>query len=516
MPNFTANLNITTGRGDKLIATKTGNYTEVFNIRQQVDNANAFVAILAGGSSKAIASINDCKSMIIKNTGLVGGEIKVIDVASADGTPDTSGSARYKFFMLGAGEFIYFPNIRQMSGSGANSTANSVTLDNQVPNANMYIALNNVAAGDAQLVAEAIDGSETEIDVDEGAYFYVGDLIRVGNEVMEVTGISSNTLTVIRASHGSSAASHSDDTAIRMPFFNAYGGLAYNRYSVAQTDSNGNFMATNFFGYGRNTDGSGNRESNGIVAGSVAIKFYEAGYQNMTNDGGITAGTNSGLSASTTYYLSIAQNGGSTDAITFTTDSSNVNFGGTNGIISKLQDAVDALVYDPSKNGYEDGVIFSIVQGNLRCTSKSHLSTSAISITTNTAGTAGTDELFDTSNVIGRFPATIPSAVAAKLPPDTIIDKKSGLEIQNISKMAYDDSFGNIRGVCGGSINYETGAITLLDAPRNAEMVVSGNYGSSQSGGNRFSTDDGNSITSIQGRSCNSKIDTTIEIIGLK
>ena len=121
-----------------------------------------------------------------------------------------------------------------------------------------------------------------------------------------------------------------------------------------------------------------------------------------------------------------------------------------------------------------------------------------------------------TSNVIGRFPATIPSAVAAKLPPDTIIDKKSGLEIQNIAKMAYDDSFGNIRGVCGGSINYETGAITLLDAPRNAEMVVSGNYGSSQSGGNRFSTDDGNSITSIQGRSCNSKIDTTIEIIGLK
>ena len=106
MPNFTANLNITTGRGDKLIASKTGNYTEVFNIRQQVDNANAFVAILAGGSSKAIASINDCKSMIIKNTGLVGGEIKVIDVASADGTPDTSGSARYKFFMLGAGEFI--------------------------------------------------------------------------------------------------------------------------------------------------------------------------------------------------------------------------------------------------------------------------------------------------------------------------------------------------------------------------------------------------------------------------
>ena len=516
MPNFTANLSITTGRGDKLVSSKTGVYNDILNLRQLVDNSNAHVLMLTGSKTIGAATLPDAKSLVIKNTGVVGAEIVVRTVTSTDGTPDTSGSYAYQKYLLASKEFIYFPNIRQMYGAVINSTANAYTLDNQVPDSNMYVALNNVAAGDPQLLNEAVDsGAETAIDVDEGAYFYVGDIIRLENDVCEVVSISSNTITVIRGTHGSTKATHAEDVAIRLPFFNAYGGLAFDRYSVAQTDSSGNFMATNFFGYGRNTDGSGNRESMGIVAGSFSCKFYESGYQNMTNDGGITSSTSTGLTAETTYYLSVAQNGGSTDAVTFTTGT-NVAFGGTNGVISKLQTMVDDLFKDPSKNGYEDGATFAIVEGNLRCTSKSHLSTSAIAITTNTAGTAGTDELFDASNVIGRFPATIPSAVAAKLPPDTILDKKSGLEIQNISRMAYDDGFGNINGVCGGSISYDSGVIIFLNAPPNAEFVVSANYGSSQSGGNRFTTDDGNSIVDIRARSTNSKIDTTIELIGVR
>ena len=73
-----------------------------------------------------------------------------------------------------------------------------------------------------------------------------------------------------------------------------------------------------------------------------------------------------------------------------------------------------------------------------------------------------------------------------------------------------------IRGVCQGTINYETGAITLTNAPPNANFVFSANYGSSQNGGNRFGSTQGNSIVQVRGRSCNSKVDTTIEIIGLK
>ena len=35
MPNFTATTTITTGRGDTLIATKSGDYNDIFNIRQE-------------------------------------------------------------------------------------------------------------------------------------------------------------------------------------------------------------------------------------------------------------------------------------------------------------------------------------------------------------------------------------------------------------------------------------------------------------------------------------------------
>ena len=138
------------------------------------------------------------------------------------------------------------------------------------------------------------------------------------------------------------------------------------------------------------------------------------------------------------------------------------------------------------------------------------MSTSAILLAAPTSGT--------TPFGVGRLPAiaNVEAPVSSKLPPDTIIDKKTGLETKNISQMAYDNGDGIIQGVCSGTISYSSGAIELTSAPANAEFVLSANYGSSQSGGNRFGADEGNSIAAISGRSCNSKVDTTIEIIGLK
>lgn len=69
MPNFNANLNITTGRGDTLTASKSGNYSEIFNIRQTVDNANGGNLLLTGGKTMGVATINDAKSLIIKILG---------------------------------------------------------------------------------------------------------------------------------------------------------------------------------------------------------------------------------------------------------------------------------------------------------------------------------------------------------------------------------------------------------------------------------------------------------------
>ena len=73
----------------------------------------------------------------------------------------------------------------------------------------------------------------------------------------------------------------------------------------------------------------------------------------------------------------------------------------------------------------------------------------------------------------------------------------------------------HVKGKCNGSINYTTGAITLLSAPPNAEFVISANYGSAHSGGVQFGSAIANSIHQIKARSCNQKIDTLIEVIGL-
>jgi len=66
----------------------------------------------------------------------------------------------------------------------------------------------------ANLLAEALDNSETGVDVDDGSVFVVNDAIRVDNEEMLITNISSNTLTVTRGQNGTSAATHNDNAAI--------------------------------------------------------------------------------------------------------------------------------------------------------------------------------------------------------------------------------------------------------------------------------------------------------------
>jgi len=76
---------------------------------------------------------------------------------------------------------------------------------------------------------EALDSSETGVDVDDGSKFASGDYILVEQEIMKVTGVSSNTLTVTRdlannndtttVSAGShDATSHADNTAVSLIF----------------------------------------------------------------------------------------------------------------------------------------------------------------------------------------------------------------------------------------------------------------------------------------------------------
>ena len=532
MAKLSESLTIRTGKGETFNFNFTEQYNEVFNLRQEVDNTNAFITLLTPSTTIGQSSIRNAKSIVVRNDGEVGAEIQfqitdyadssnVDDANLIDISGDGASTTRYVTTLLGAGEYMFLPNARWVSYENDTSGANAkpttsgayLTLDT-----NEYVdSTANVDSATASGVVSSASATTVYLEPYTSAanctanLFHIGDLIRIDDEIMEVTAIgdksnlANNTLTVIRATHGSTATTNSADTdPVRLPFFNAYGD--FDEFTVTQTDTSGRFKAMNFFGFGRVADST----SDGIVPGSIAGKFYDAGYQAFGMKG-ITPSSNSGLSVSTTYYLSVSIDGATTDKITFTTDANNVNFGGTNGVVQKLQTAIDALFYNPAKNGFQKGATVGIINGDVRVTSKQRLSTSAISLTTNTDGTSGTDELFDGSNKIGRIPVAASGAVAARLPDDTIINSE-GVTVTNRGVFFYDDGHGNIKGSATGSINYQTGKIDFIGVA-SAEFSITANYDSAHGGGNRSTTNAQNMIVEIAARSCNSKINSTIEIV---
>ena len=309
---------------------------------------------------------------------------------------------------------------------------------------------------------------------------------------------------------GTTAASHGDGETLRIQFSNDYAD--FDKYSTSQTDASGRFKATNFFGYGRYAA----QEAAGIVAGSISGKFYSAGYQELGLSG-ITSSTESGLAASTEYGFDITVDGSGlidSDDLKFTT-SANTKFGGSDGVLRKIQDIFDTLYYTAASGStgslIGEKVTVSIVNGDIRFTSGQRLSTSAILLAAPSGGET-------TPFGVGRMPAIgdVQAAVAARLPDDTIQDRKTGASSPNKGAFFYDDGRGNISGACSGTINYESGAIDLSGCPPNANFVVSANYGAAHAGGNKFEAAYANSIMQIQARSTNAKINTTIDLIGIK
>ena len=276
----------------------------------------------------------------------------------------------------------------------------------------------------------------------------------------------------------------------------------FDKFSTSQTDKNGVFHAKNFFGYGR----TGDAISDGIQAGSIGIKFYQAGYQEIGLSG-ISANTNTGLAASTTYQFNITVDGGSTFAnLAFTTDSSNLNFGGRNGVLNKIQDALNVQYYT-SGNLFEKRVTVGIVAGDVRFTSGQYLSGSAIALAAPSSGT--------TPFGVGRLPAiaNVEAAVAAKLPDDTVYDRNTYDSSPNKAAFMYDDGQGNLKGSGSGSVNYETGEIRFTSLP-NANFVINCVHKSAHAGGVNSDTTSGkNTIQTIGARSVNPKLNTTVKIL---
>ena len=497
--------------------TKAKGYNQIFENTQEVDNTDAFINVLSVSGTKGTSTVASIKAFCIYNMGDVPAEIQFLyqewknnsNVDDANSV-DTGGGAtvnRYATMVLPAGDFLYLPHGRLIGYNADASAANATTIENTAPDSNMYVD-STADLDHATANTMGSDAAHTTLNLEDGhsKFFKVGDLIRIENEICEVTAVgtgadlANSTCTIKRGLFGSTAATHADDVPIRLPFFNTYND--FDKYSVSQTNKDGKFKAMNFFGYGR----TGDAISDGVQAGSIGIKFYSAGYQELGLSG-ITANTNSGLAASTTYKFNITVDGGSVFVdFSFTTDSSNLNFGGKNGILNKIQDALNVQYYTAG-NLFEKRVTVGIVGGDIRFTSGQHLSGSAILLAAPGSGV--------TPFGVGRLTAIgdVEKAVAARLPDDTVYDKTTYDASPNKGAFMYDDGQGNLRGAGSGSINYETGAIDFTAVP-NAEFVLNVIHKSAHAGGENSDTASGkNTIQSVGARSINPKLNTTIKVL---
>ena len=512
-----ANVNVNLSLGNNTFS-KSKSYNQVFENTQEVDNTDGFINLLSVSGTKAPATVESIKAFCIYNTGDVAAEVQFVyqewknnsnvDDANAVDTGGGSTNLRYATMILPAGDFFYLPHGRLIGYNADASAANATTVDNTAPAASMK-ADTGANIDHATSATMGSDDEHTTVNLENGhsKYFKVGDLIRCGNEIMEVTAVgtgadlANSTLTVKRGMFGSTAATQADGVAVELPFFNMYND--FDKYSVSQTNKNGKFRAKNFFGYGR----TGDAISDGIQAGSVAIKFYNAGYQELGLSG-ITANTNTGLAASTTYQFQISVDGGSAYDLDVTTDSSNTNFGGKNGLLSKIQDVFNTQFYTAGSNLFGKRVSVSIVNGDVRFTSGQHLSGSSIALSDSSGGDT---DIWG----VGRIPAVanVEAAVAARLADDVIYDRNTYQSHPNKGAFMYDDGQGNLIGAGTGRINYETGEIDFTSL-ENAEFVLSFVHKSAHAGGVDADTTSGkNTIQTIGARSINPKLNTTIKIL---
>ena len=525
--------------GDKSLSkSMTKTFSEEIIQRKEVDATDQGVQVVAFNDASFLASsLKNAKGLIICNEGDVSAELNFNVAAWTHAAPDTnaSGGGSDLKRVLNAGEFLYLPNLSLIEHTAGNSAANGDNdgLNNTAPATDMYVDSGvNLDA--------AFEDSESALQVADIAPFEVGDLVQVGIndttatriEVMEITSITDDsgtdedaagTLVVNRALYGTSKADKDAQTNgtngavsganVHFPIFNAY--YEYNTAlsgssQLIMTDGKGRYKVNNFFGYARSA--VANDEGQGIVAGSVALKFYNSAYAEVHFPKPITASTDSKITASTAFAFDLTLDDSSATNIPFTT-SSNTKFGGSDGIIRKMQEAIDTAF-----EGTAFGCTVAIVDGALRFTSKSHMAAhdgtngSLVLIADASSGT----DLFTGSVGIMPNDTAFPAAVVPTLPDDNIIDIASGRSTPNVDAFMYDDGHGNLiyQGNIVGTISYLTGAMDwAIPSLPYAQFVLNGHYASALSGGVKVKAGHADTgISSINARSVNSKINTTIGV----
>ena len=563
--NKSATINLELNADALYQCSSTKQYTDSFTISQELDNSDTFITLTSFSKDVSSLTVNNAKAIVIKNISNICAELAIVvtdwrnDSASGSyTTADVTNSidlneenstgeetaTRCWTAILPKGEFIYLPTSRILSYSPlVGATLESAALapigtiaiePKDIHSGNEFsdVRLINGTAygtGTEVLTDEAVAIGETAIDVDDGDWFKVNDLIMIDSEVMSIESISTNTLTVKRGLLGSTDVAHTEDDELHYFFGNEY--LPFDN-GKCMTDQTGKFKQRGaFFGYGRTAD----KIASGIVPGSIAIgPFYTQGGYLDWGLQNIKASDKTGLAASTAYTFHIVVdefNVGGIDsvstetAILFTTDSSDTTFAGSgNAVLPKIQARFDALFYDASSGLFNKRVRISLLNGDIRVRSGSNHSETRIGI----ANVSGT-----TPFGVGRFPAlassvpslqgsehgggttdTIVFGPASSLAPETIDDRVTGKTNTNTSAFIFDDGNGNLlfNGANVGWIDYEKGHCEFRHLP-NAEFKIYAESHSAHSGGASYIVNGYNTIQAIKGRSMNPKENTKLQVI---
>ena len=498
-------------------------------------DSNQILSIAGTDSSTALKSTFP-SSIEVKNTGVV----PSIVISEYEGYSDEDTDAgRHTIQTMLMPNQTFYPPVR-----GIIPTANQLqVLDGTVVDftttvgdtSNTFADFesdsgDNIASGELNNTTDPV-----VFEIDNGHEKYrVGDYLRVENEIIRVEGtyddnpttstVADNHIVVSRGHFGSTTASHSGTPDIMFPCTNEY--YDFDRAlsgssQLVQSDMNGKFKLSNFFGYGR-TDATADNKTFGLVAGSVCFRFYSSAYQEVmmggtTNNIPISSSTDSKLTASTAYAFNLTLDDSSATTISFTTDSNNTTFGGSAGVVQKLNDAILTATRTTGGGLYGYSCTVGIVNSKLRFTSNSHLSphdgTNGSKVLLADAG-SGTNLL---SGSAGIFPddAVMNAPVKPIIAPVSVYDTLTYAKSSNMAGMCYDNGLGELfyGGSKVGNISYETGAFDFsIPSLPNAEFEISLAHGSPFAGKIDTTKEDTSTITAIHANVINKNITGELEV----
>ena len=199
-------IRLTTGSGDVTFTATNGSATITVNDDEHGANVNDFVTFSGAASlgGNVTAAILNAEHQIVSITNSGQYTITVSVTANSTDAGNNGGGSVVGAYQINTGTDTSTGDNGWGAGQWGGLTDGALTTQ----------------------LAEALDASETAIDVDSASGITAGDLILIDNELITVGEISSNTLGTVgtpstRGASGTTAATHADNTKVRLATGNA-------------------------------------------------------------------------------------------------------------------------------------------------------------------------------------------------------------------------------------------------------------------------------------------------------